>query len=60
MSFSKAFRDPALLESRVLQRFAAMLRPKDKTEIEVMARDAERLTRQNFGRTMRLLSLIHI
>ena len=49
MSFSKAFRDPALLESRTLQRFASMLRPRDKAELEAMAGDAERL-----------LSLIHI
>jgi 2-iminoacetate synthase len=60
MSFSKSFRDPALLASRVLQRFASMLRPKDKTEIETMARDAERLTRQNFGRTMRLFAPLYL
>jgi 2-iminoacetate synthase len=60
MSFSKAFRDPALLESRVLRRFASMLRPRDKAELETMAGDAERLTRQNFGRTMRLFAPLYL
>jgi 2-iminoacetate synthase len=60
MSFSKAFRDPALLESRTLRRFASMLRPTGEAELEAMARDAERLTRQNFGRTMRLFAPLYL
>jgi 2-iminoacetate synthase len=60
MAFSKAFRDPDLLESRTLQRFASMLRPKDTAALEAMARDAEQLTRQNFGRTMRLFAPLYL
>jgi 2-iminoacetate synthase len=60
MSFSETFRDPALLDSRILQRFAAMLRIKDNVELEAMAREAERLTRQNFGRTMRLFAPLYL
>jgi 2-iminoacetate synthase len=60
MSFSKAFRDPALLESRTLRRFASMLRPTGEAGLEAMARDAERLTRQNFGRTMRLFAPLYL
>jgi 2-iminoacetate synthase len=60
MSFSETFRDPALLDSRILQRFAAMLRIKDNVELEAMAREAERLTRQHFGRTMRLFAPLYL
>jgi len=60
MSFSEIFRDPALLQSRVLRRFASLLQPKDGLELEAMARDAERLTRQNFGRTMRLFAPLYL
>ena len=64
MSFSETFRDPAqlagVLNSRVLQRFAALLRPKTGAELETMARDAEQLTRQNFGQTMRLFAPLYL
>src|ERR1019366_928417 len=64
MSFSETFRDPArhasVLNSRVLQRFAALLRAKEGAELEAMARDAEKLTRQNFGRTMRLFAPLYL
>src|SRR5271170_125745 len=60
MSFSEIFRNPELLESRVLQRFAALLRPKTGAELETMAREAEQLTRQFFGRTMRLFAPLYL
>jgi len=64
MSFSEIFRDPArltgTLQSRVLQRFASLLHAKEGTELESMARDAEKLTRQNFGRTMRLFAPLYL
>lgn len=60
MSFSETFRDPALLERRVLQRFASMLRPKTGAELESMAGEAEQLTRQFFGRTMRLFAPLYL
>jgi 2-iminoacetate synthase len=60
MSFSEAFRDSALLQSRVLRRFAALLQPKSGAELETMAADAEKLTRQNFGRTMRLFAPLYL
>src|SRR5476651_2386444 len=60
MSFSETFRDPALLNSRVLRRFAALLQPKSGMELETMAADAEKLTRQNFGRTMRLFAPLYL
>jgi len=58
--FSENFRNPELLESRVLQRFAGLLRPKPAAQLEQMAGDAERLTRQFFGRTMRLFAPLYL
>jgi 2-iminoacetate synthase len=60
MSFSETFRDPALLDSRVLRRFATLLKPKTGAELETMACDAEKLTRQHFGRTMRLFAPLYL
>jgi 2-iminoacetate synthase len=60
MSFSEVFRDPSLLDSRILQRFASCLGAKQSAELETMAQDAERLTRQNFGRTMRLFAPLYL
>jgi 2-iminoacetate synthase len=60
MSFSEKFREPGLQESRVLQRFASLLRPRSGAELEAMAREAEQLTRQNFGRTMRLFAPLYL
>ena len=60
MSFSQAFRDPEMLNSRVLRRFASLIEPKGVTALESMAADAEKLTRQNFGRTMRLFAPIYL
>jgi 2-iminoacetate synthase len=60
MSFSEVFRDPAWRNSRVLQRFASLLRPQENEALETLACDAERLTRQNFGRTMRLFAPLYL
>ena len=60
MSFSETFRDPALLQSRVLLRFAALIEPKSGPELEALAGEAEKLTRQNFGRTMRLFAPLYL
>ena len=60
MSFSETFRDPVLLQSRILRRFASLLQPKEGAELEAMALEAEQLTRQNFGRTMRLFAPLYL
>jgi 2-iminoacetate synthase len=60
MFFSETFRNPAWKESRVLRRFHALLAPKDGAELEALALEAEKLTRQNFGRTMRLFAPLYV
>ena len=60
MLFSESFRDPAQLRSRVLSRFAGLIAPKAPRELEAMAVEAEQLTRQNFGRTMRLFAPLYL
>jgi 2-iminoacetate synthase len=60
MSFSETFRDPAWRNSRALERFALLLRPKSASELEQMAIEAEKLTRQFFGRTMRLFAPLYL
>ncbi|MEZ0298510.1 MAG: radical SAM protein, partial [Candidatus Methylacidiphilales bacterium] len=63
MTFADVFSSAAHLSSRrsaTLARFAAMLEPKTNAEIEAMARQAQILTRQNFGRTMRLFAPLYL
>jgi 2-iminoacetate synthase len=60
VSFSETFRTPGLLNSRVLQRFASLLQPREGAALEAMAGEAELLTRQNFGRTMRLFAPLYL
>ena len=60
MPFSEAFRDPALRQSRVLRRFASLLEPQEGPALEALAAEAERLTRQFFGRTMRLFAPLYV
>ena len=60
MTFSRQFRDPALRGTRVLRRFAELLQPKSGAELEGMAAQAEQLTRQFFGRTMRLFAPLYV
>jgi 2-iminoacetate synthase len=60
MSFSEAFREPARSDTRVLRRFASLLQPQDDQALEAMAGEAERLTRQFFGHTMRLFAPLYL
>jgi 2-iminoacetate synthase len=60
MTFSAAFRQPTLLQSRLLRRFASLLEPATPAELESRAAEAEQLTRQFFGRTMRLFAPLYV
>ena len=47
-------------QSPLAQRFAALLAPADDTRFEAMAQEAHALTRQNFGRTMRMFAPLYL
>jgi len=47
-------------ESPRLRRFAGLLEPNDAIEFEAMAQEARALTRQNFGRTMRMFAPLYL
>jgi 2-iminoacetate synthase len=44
----------------LLRRFAALLEPNDAWEFERMAQEAHAVTRQNFGRTMRMFAPLYL
>src|SRR4051812_22583657 len=43
-----------------VRRFGRLVDPKTRTELESMAQEARTLTRQNFGRTMRLFAPLYL
>ena len=47
-------------QSPLVRRFAALLAPVDDTRFEEMAQKARALTRQNFGRTMRMFAPLYL
>ncbi len=46
--------------SPLLRRFARLIEPNDAAEFERMAQEARALTRQNFGRTMRMFAPLYL
>jgi 2-iminoacetate synthase len=47
-------------QSPLVRRFAALLEPIDDVRFEAMAQQARALTRQNFGRTMRMFAPLYL
>jgi 2-iminoacetate synthase len=47
-------------QSPLVRRFAALLGPIDDSHLEAMAQEARTLTRQNFGRTMRMFAPLYL
>jgi 2-iminoacetate synthase len=60
MSFSREFASRVEFSVVVMTRFARLLEPKSGRELEAMAQQAQRLTRQFFGRTMRLFAPLYL
>jgi len=60
MTFSQAYQEPSWAQSPLMQRFAAMLQPKTGPELLKMAGEAQALTRQKFGRTMRMFAPLYV
>src|SRR6186713_2698176 len=59
MSFA-AILDRLPAQSPLVRRFAALLAPADDARFEEMAQKARALTRQNFGRTMRMFAPLYL
>jgi 2-iminoacetate synthase len=59
MAFSEVFAQN-LPSNQVLRRFQNYLEPKTPAELEAMAAQAQRLTRQFFGKTMRLFAPLYL
>src|SRR5689334_863679 len=60
MSFARTLDQIPTGESPLLRRFARLIEPNDAAEFERMARQARALTRQNFGRTMRMFAPLYL
>ncbi len=60
MSFSQYFSAGAYEDLPALRRFRLLLEPKSNAELEQMAQQAVKLTRQFFGRTMRLFAPLYL
>jgi len=60
MSFAEILDQLPTAESPLLQRFAALIEPNDSAQFESMAQEACRLTRQNFGRIMRMFAPLYL
>jgi 2-iminoacetate synthase len=60
MSFAGILDNLPLRKSTLLRRFEEGLAPKSDVPLETMARQAQTLTRQNFGRTMRLFAPLYL
>ena len=60
MAFSELFEQRLARPSPRLRHLAALLEPKSPAALEQMAQDAARITRQHFGRTMRLFAPLYL
>ncbi|MGA8657864.1 MAG: 2-iminoacetate synthase ThiH [Chthoniobacterales bacterium] len=60
MTFAEYFRGPDRSKSQLLKRFGSLLEPWSDTELEDRAKEAQRLTRRFFGRTMRLFAPLYL
>ncbi len=60
MSFVATFNRLPQEKSALLRRMEQWLAPKSAAELEAMAAEAARLTRMNFGRTMRLFAPLYL
>ena len=60
MSFVPILDQLPLGQSPLLRRFESLLAPNDAGQLEEMAQEARALTRQNFGRTMRMFAPLYL
>ena len=59
-SFTEMLNQLPSAESSLLRRFARLIQPNDRTELEQLAQKARLVTRRNFGRTMRMFAPLYL
>src|SRR5256886_2341077 len=60
MSFIETLDNLALKKSELVERFENLIAPKSDQALEAMAQASRSLTRQNFGRTMRMFAPLYL
>jgi 2-iminoacetate synthase len=60
VSFTETLDNLALRKSPLVRRFEQLIAPKSDAELQAMAQTSDTLTRQNFGRTMRLFAPLYL
>ncbi len=60
MSFAEILDHLPLAKSPLLQRFEGLIAPQTDANFEALAQESRALTRQNFGRTMRLFAPLYL
>ena len=60
MSFARTLDNLALTKSPLIREFDRLIAPKSDAEFEALAQESRALTRQNFGRTMRLFAPLYL
>ncbi len=60
MSFSRSFDAATARPAPAVERLAALLEPKSEAALAAMVAQSRRLTRRNFGRTMRLFAPLYL
>ena len=60
MSFARILDNLAMEKSSAVRRFERLLAPKSTAALEGLAQESQALTRQNFGRTMRLFAPLYL
>lgn len=60
VSFTETLDHLALRKSLLVRRFEQLIAPKSEAELQAMAETSSALTRQNFGRTMRLFAPLYL
>jgi len=60
MSFVDTFNKLPEQKSTLIQKFERLISPVDRSQLEAMAAESQKLTQQNFGKTMRLFAPLYV
>ncbi len=60
MSFAAEYNTQSYLNTRKIREFSALIEPCSDRELQALANRSDNLTRQNFGRTMRMFAPVYL